>query len=125
MTFAMIIATLGGIGRLKPGPGTWGSLVVLPLVMLGPTACLVLALGVTVLGYFAVCGVLRDRPDEDPGWIVVDEAAGMLLALAGLTSGQSLGCLAGLCDLPGFRYFQALADILGGSAKGRLRCHAG
>jgi len=90
MTFALMIATLGGIGRLKPGPGTWGSLVVLPLVMLGPAACLVLALGVTVLGYFAVRGVLRDRPDEDPGWIVVDEAAGMLLALAGLTSEASL-----------------------------------
>lgn len=86
----LLIATMGGIGRLKPAPGTWGSLVVLPLVLLGPIAALLLALLVTLIGFFAVREVLRDAPDQDPGWIVVDEAAGMLLALAGLSVDASL-----------------------------------
>lgn len=86
----LLIATMGGIGRLKPAPGTWGSLVVLPLVLLGPIAALLLALLVTLIGFFAVQEVLRDAPDQDPGWIVVDEAAGMLLALAGLSVDASL-----------------------------------
>ena len=90
MNPALLVATLGGIGRLKPAPGTWGSLVVLPLALLGPAAALFLALLVTLLGFFAVRSVLHEAPNEDPGWIVVDEAAGMLLALAGLTTDAGL-----------------------------------
>ena len=90
MNPALFVATLGGIGRLKPAPGTWGSLVVLPLVVFGPVIALLLGLLVTLLGFFATREVLRDAPDEDPGWIVVDEAAGMLIALAGLTTEASI-----------------------------------
>jgi phosphatidylglycerophosphatase A len=81
---------MAGIGRLKPAPGTWGSLVVLPAALLGPIPALLLALLVTLIGFYAVREVLRDAPDQDPGWIVVDEAAGMLIALAGLTVGASI-----------------------------------
>lgn len=84
MNPALMIATLIGAGRLKPGPGTWGSLVVLPAILLGPWACLALAVLATVAGWAAVRTVLATAPEEDPGWIVVDEAAGMLLALAAL-----------------------------------------
>jgi len=90
MNPALLVATLGGIGRLNPAPGTWGSLVVLPLVVFGPVIALLLGLLVTLLGFFATREVLRDAPDEDPGWIVVDEAAGMLIALAGLTTEASI-----------------------------------
>lgn len=90
MNPALFVATLAGIGRLKPAPGTWGSLVVLPLVVFGPVIALLLGLLVTLLGFFATREVLRDAPDEDPGWIVVDEAAGMLIALAGLTAEASI-----------------------------------
>lgn len=90
MNPALLVATLGGIGRLKPAPGTWGSLVVLPLAVFGPVIALLLGLLVTLLGFFATREVLRDAPDEDPGWIVVDEAAGMLIALAGLTAEASI-----------------------------------
>ena len=90
MKLPLLIATMGGIGRLKPAPGTWGSMVVLPLASLGSVAALVLAQLVTLIGFFAVREVLRDAPDQDPGWIVVDEAAGMLLALAGLSVDASL-----------------------------------
>ena len=87
MTPAMAVATVLGVGRLKPAPGTWGSLVVLPAALLGPAWALALGLLVWALGWMAVRRVLADRPTEDPGWIVVDEAAGMLIALAGLPAG--------------------------------------
>ena len=90
MNLPLLVATMGGIGRLKPAPGTWGSLVVLPAALLGPIPALLLALLVTLIGFYAVREVLRDAPDQDPGWIVVDEAAGMLIALAGLTVGASI-----------------------------------
>ena len=89
MKLPLLVATMGGIGRLKPAPGTWGSWVVLPLALLGPVPAFLLALLVAIVGFYAVRAVLRDAPDQDPGWIVVDEAAGMLLALAGLSVGAS------------------------------------
>lgn len=93
MTPARLVATLGGVGLLRPGPGTWGSAVVLPLVLLGPLTCLVLALVVTLAGYWAAQQVLRDDT-EDPGWFVADEGAGMLLALAALPAATWSGVLA-------------------------------
>jgi phosphatidylglycerophosphatase A len=90
VTFTMFIATLGGAGRLKPGPGTWGSLVVLPLVLLGPVACWVLAAVLAVAGYWAARHVLVDDT-EDPGWFVIDEGAGMLIALAALPAATLQG----------------------------------
>ena len=90
MKLPLLVSTMGGIGRLKPAPGTWGSLVVLPAALLGPVPALLLALLVTIVGFYAVRAVLRDAPEQDPGWIVVDEAAGMLLALAGLSVGASI-----------------------------------
>jgi phosphatidylglycerophosphatase A len=90
MRLALLVATMGGVGRLKPAPGTWGSMVVLPLALLGPVPALLLAVLVTLIGFYAVHEVLRDAPEQDPGWIVVDEAAGMLLALAGLSADASI-----------------------------------
>ena len=90
MNLPMLVATMGGIGRLKPAPGTWGSLVVLPAALLGPVAALLIAFLITMIGLYAVREVLRDTPNQDPGWIVVDEAAGMLIALAGLSVDTSL-----------------------------------
>ncbi|MCA3279091.1 MAG: phosphatidylglycerophosphatase A [Roseomonas sp.] len=90
MKLPLLVATMGGVGRLKPAPGTWGSLVVLPAALLGPVPALLLAILVTLLGFYAVRQVLRETPDQDPGWIVVDEAAGMLIALAGLSLTASI-----------------------------------
>lgn len=87
MTPAMAVATLGGIGRIRPAPGTWGSLAAMPAMLLGPAGAAILACLVGVLGWVAVRSVLADRPADDPGWIVVDEAAGMLVALAALPAG--------------------------------------
>ncbi|MFN9095823.1 MAG: phosphatidylglycerophosphatase A [Alphaproteobacteria bacterium] len=90
MKLPLLVSTMGGIGRLKPAPGTWGSLVILPAALLGPVAALSLAILVTIIGFYAVREVLRNAPEQDPGWIVVDEAAGMLLALAGLSAAAGI-----------------------------------
>lgn len=74
------IASLGGIGFLRPAPGTWGSAAVLPLALLPGWVALVAALVFAATGYWAVARLPEAR--ADPGWIVVDEAAGQSLALA-------------------------------------------
>ncbi len=83
------VAAMGGVGFLKPAPGTWGSLVVLPVALLGPGAAAALSLLLLALGLWA----LRQLPEtnEDPGWIVIDEGAGMALALAALPGASLLG----------------------------------
>jgi phosphatidylglycerophosphatase A len=88
----MAVATLGGAGRLRPAPGSWGSAVVLPCALLGPVACLVLAVALTAAGYWAGRRVLDDTT-EDPGWFVADEGAGMLLTLAALPGPSMAGVL--------------------------------
>ncbi len=90
MNAARLVATLGGVGLLRPGPGTWGSAVVLPLVLLGPLPCLALAALVAGAGFWAA-GRLLPGGTEDPGWFVADEGAGMLLALAALPDASWAG----------------------------------
>lgn len=104
MTAARLVATLGGAGLLRPGPGSWGSAVVLPLALLGPLPCLVLAAALTAAGVWAAPRVLT-ADTEDPGWFVVDEGAGMLLALAALPAATPAGVALA------FALFRAL-DIL-------------
>jgi phosphatidylglycerophosphatase A len=84
---SLLVATVGGVGWIRFAPGTWGSLVALPALLLGRPWIVGLALLVAALGWLAVREVLRDRPTEDPGWVVVDETAGMLIALAALPAG--------------------------------------
>jgi phosphatidylglycerophosphatase A len=105
-TPALIVATLGGLGTVRHAPGTWGSLLVLPVVLLGPTWCLGLGLLLGLLGWWAVRVLARTGADRDPPWVVVDEGAGQLLALAGLPDDPTA---AGL--VLAFGLFRAL-DIL-------------
>ncbi|RAI56269.1 phosphatidylglycerophosphatase A family protein [Roseicella frigidaeris] len=87
---AWLVATLGGIGRLRPAPGSWGSAAVLPAALLGPGWCLGLGLLLTLLGYWASLRLLGEDAPADPGWVVVDEGAGQLLTLAALPAGAGL-----------------------------------
>lgn len=84
---ANAIASLGGIGRLRPAPGTWGSAAVLPLALLGPDAALLAATAFTVAGAWALPRALAQVPANDPGWVVIDEAAGQALTIAALPAG--------------------------------------
>ena len=119
MSPSLAIATLGGVGRLKPAPGTWGSAAVLPAALLGPVWALGLAVVTTIVGWIALRDLFAGDPDQDPGWVVVDEAAGMLLALAALPATAGWGGV-GLAFLL-FRAFDIIkpwpvswADNLGG-----------
>jgi len=83
-TAALVVATLGGIGTVRFAPGTWGAMLVLPAVLLGPAADLALAALLGLAGWWAVRHLTQAGADRDPPWVVVDEGAGQLLALAGL-----------------------------------------
>lgn len=88
-----LIAAGFGSGLAPKAPGTFGSfagLVVGCLLLLGGHIALLIGLYVaTVLGLYAI----RQLPDatQDPGWIVIDEIAGQMLALLALSHFSLLG----------------------------------
>lgn len=80
------IASVGGVGFLRPAPGTWGSLAALPLaygiLLLGGFWLLLLATIIAfALGWYATEQVTREGADHDPSWVVVDELVGQWIAL--------------------------------------------
>jgi phosphatidylglycerophosphatase A len=82
---ALILSAWFGAGLLPMAPGTWGSLLGLPLVLFmnrlpsfGAGAFLVLF---AVLATWSSHACLKFFPKEDPSEIVIDEVAGLLLAL--------------------------------------------
>ncbi|MBF0157092.1 MAG: phosphatidylglycerophosphatase A [Magnetococcales bacterium] len=83
--WAMAIATLAGTGRSPIAPGSVGTLVTLPpgvgLALLGPWFLGAGFLIVTVVGFWAATVASREIGHKDPGEIVIDEAAGLLLTL--------------------------------------------
>lgn len=103
--WALAVATMGGLGRL-PAPGTFGSLPALLAAWMAPLPLLALGVLLAILGHAAIAAVLRAGAPEDPGWVVVDETVGMLIALAALGGAPTL---AGL--LLAFVLFRAF-DIL-------------
>lgn len=79
------IATVFGIGHLRPAPGTWGSLAALPMALGlmwlgGPWLLVAATLAVVVLGYVAVQAEISVG-DPDPSHVVIDEVAGQWVAL--------------------------------------------
>jgi phosphatidylglycerophosphatase A len=89
-TWATIVATFFGVGHLKPGPGTWGSLVTVLLWALASSripaqhrawATVLAALVITLVGIPAATKVSRASGVKDPQFVVIDEVAGQLIAL--------------------------------------------
>ena len=83
---ALLIATVGYVGLAPVAPGTWGSAVGVCLLLLvrltGWAGAEALLLGaVLVVGVWAATVVERRYGRPDPGAIVIDEIAGMLIAL--------------------------------------------
>jgi phosphatidylglycerophosphatase A len=89
--WAWLIGTFFGTGKLKPGPGTWASLATVGLWRaLAPLAgehqvpaAIAAAVLVTALGIPAATRVERESRVKDPGYVVIDEVAGQLIALIG------------------------------------------
>ncbi len=111
--WATMIATFFGIGHLRPGPGTWGSLAtVLLWAVLAHTlspelrtpVAIALAVLVTLIGIPAATRVARGAGKKDPQFVVIDEVAGQLVALIAVP-------LAWKSFLAGFILFRAF-DIV-------------
>jgi phosphatidylglycerophosphatase A len=101
--WAWAVGTFFGIGLLKPGPGTWGSVAAmllwlvasqLHITLLSPTyphldvayALLpvltpLAVMASTAIGIPAATIVVRESGREDPGHVVIDEVAGQWLTL--------------------------------------------
>ncbi|MFN3642173.1 MAG: phosphatidylglycerophosphatase A [Gemmobacter sp.] len=83
---ARLLATAGGLGHLRPAPGTWASLaaVLAGLAIdrfLGFPALVAATAAATLLGFWAVPRVIAGQAERDPSEVVIDEIAGQWLAL--------------------------------------------
>lgn len=95
-----LIATLFGIGYLKPGPGTWGSAAAVALAwpihalggFPGLAAATVIVFGA---GWWSVAAATRGTADHDPSEIVIDEVVGQWIALWPLSAGLWLAGVSG------------------------------
>jgi len=111
--WANLVATFFGIGRLRPGPGSWGSAATVLLWAalahaLAPSlrtpVAIALAIAVTLIGIPAATQVARGSGIKDPQFVVIDEVAGQLVALVAVP-------LAWKSFLAGFILFRAF-DIV-------------
>lgn len=80
------VAALGGIGFLRPAPGTWGSLAALPLAygihqIGGFWLLLNLSVFAFVTGWIAVQKLVAQGHEADPSWVVIDELVGQWIAI--------------------------------------------
>lgn len=80
------VATVFGLGLMRPGPGTWASVAAVAAGLaidrvLGFPVLVLATVAVTGLGYWAVGRELAAAPDSDPPEFVIDEVAGQWLAL--------------------------------------------
>ncbi len=83
--FLPFLAAGVGTGYLPAAPGTWGSLLGLALgaalLAISPWA-LGIAVGVLIIGGIPLIqAATATTPDDDPGWVVIDEIAGQCCAL--------------------------------------------
>jgi phosphatidylglycerophosphatase A len=94
--WATLVATFFGAGRLKPGPGTWGSLATVILWALAISqipapyrvlATIIAAAVVTLIGIPAATLVARASGLKDPQFVVIDEVAGQLVTLIAVPLG--------------------------------------
>ncbi|HXZ40067.1 MAG TPA: phosphatidylglycerophosphatase A [Terriglobales bacterium] len=88
--WATLTSTFFGIGRLRPGPGTWASLATVLIWWLltrwitpswQTVAAVLLAGAVTLIGIPAATRVARAAALKDPQFVVIDEVAGQLITL--------------------------------------------
>src|SRR5437660_8701895 len=88
--WATLIATFFGLGRLRPGPGTWASAAAaliwfllakwIPPVSQWAVLAGLAAIAI-VVGIPAATKVARAYGAKDPQFVVIDEVAGQLIAL--------------------------------------------
>ena len=80
------IATIFGIGYLRPAPGTWGSLFALILAILlveifGIKGFVFALLSISAFGWWATSVYLKQIKTKDPSEVVIDELVGQWIAV--------------------------------------------
>ncbi len=80
------IATIFGIGYLRPAPGTWGSLFALILAILlleifGIIGFVFALLSISAFGWWATSVYLKQIKIKDPSEVVIDELVGQWIAV--------------------------------------------
>lgn len=107
---ALWVATWFGCGLMRPAPGTWGSLGALPFGMIlmvlgGHIALLIGLLFIIPIGFWATKKFEHMTGTHDSGMIVIDEVAGVWIALLAAVGQDSLYILAAFLL---FRFFDIL-----------------
>jgi phosphatidylglycerophosphatase A len=104
LRIAYVLATWFGCGRVPFAPGTLGTFAALPLYWalreLGTYAVFTGAVVTTFVGVWASGVVARSRDQKDPQIVVIDEVAGLLVALSPGAQGWSI-----VAGLLAFRIF--------------------
>ena len=95
MSLARWVASGGGTGFLPRAPGTCGSLLaaLLGAALLAAGGMWLLAAGFVLATAAGLWAIPRAGGDADPGWVVIDEVAGMWLAMLPLARVNLLGIL--------------------------------
>ena len=84
------LGTAFGLGLLPVAPGTWGTLLGVSLAWAAsqvpgtPLVLVGLAFAITVVGVPLARAAEKEAGRQDPGWFVLDEVAGYLVAVLGL-----------------------------------------
>ncbi|MGA7220795.1 MAG: phosphatidylglycerophosphatase A [Candidatus Sulfotelmatobacter sp.] len=111
--WAALVATFFGIGRMRPGPGSWASAATVLLwaalahglaVSQRIPAASALAVFAILIGIPAATRVARGSGTKDPQIVVIDEVAGQLIALIA----APLGWKSFLAAFILFRFFDIL-----------------
>lgn len=94
MRLSHLVATVAYVGRLRPAPGTWGSLAALPMAwalhaLAGPGLLALAALAAFAAGWWATARETAGRDDPDPSEIVIDEVAGQWVAFLPVSVGAA------------------------------------
>ena len=90
-----LIATFFGIGFLKPAPGTWGSLVALPLFWVvfhfgGLWGTIFIGLILFYIGWRATEHYSLQTKSHDASEVVIDEVVGQFIALLPVAVGAGV-----------------------------------
>ena len=86
-SLAVMVATVGGIGRIPVASGTFGSLVAVPFLpalavmrVQSPLACAALVVVLVALAIWSAGRAEEDLGGHDHSRIVIDEVAGQVIA---------------------------------------------
>ncbi len=95
MMLARWVASGAGAGFLPKAPGTWGSLAAAAAgaFLLAIGGRWLLAAGIVLASLAGFWAIPRAGGDADPGWVVIDEVAGMWLAMLPLNRPGPLAIL--------------------------------